>query len=394
MSMKSSLVKVVMCLLAGVFSQSLAAQAPAEASELVAAAGSPTASVLRIIRFSGSVPLMQGQSIAGPVGVTFALYAEQEGSSPLWLETQNVELDQQGRYTALLGATSSDGLPLEIFTAGEARWLGIQVQGQPEQPRILLVSVPYALRAEEAQRLAGREASEFLLAEQLEREVRQVVETSVVEEMEAQGLTTTAEGVTRTITDGASTFTDSNSTEVVLVTQSGSGKGLRATTTGSIGVEGAATASSGTAIGVLGTTASSSGRGVQGSATSASGTTYAVRGDNASANGRGVFGFATATAGTNFGVVGQTLSTNGRALQGFATATTGTTYAVRGDNSSANGRGVLGIVSAASGTNFGVLGQSVSTSGRGVFGVASAGSGSTIGWPVPARAARLEFWVR
>jgi hypothetical protein len=235
------------------------------------------------------------------------------------------------------------------------------------------------VRAEEAQRLAGREASEFLLAEQLESEVRQVVETSVVEEMEAQGLTSTEEGVTRTITDSASTFTDNNSTEVVLVTQNGSGKGLRATTTGSIGVEGAATASSGTAIGVLGTTASSSGRGVQGSATSASGTTYAVRGDNASANGRGVFGFATAAAGTNFGVVGQTLSTNGRAVQGFATSATGTTYAVRGDNASGNGRGVFGIVSAPSGTNFGVFGQSASTSGRGVFGVASAGSGSTIG---------------
>jgi hypothetical protein len=45
----------------------------------------------------------------------------------------------------LLSSTSNEGLPLEIFSSGEARWLGIQVQGQPEQPRVLLVAVPYAL---------------------------------------------------------------------------------------------------------------------------------------------------------------------------------------------------------------------------------------------------------
>jgi hypothetical protein len=181
---------------------------------------------LKLIRFSGSVRALMGQPLVSPVGVTFALYADQDGVSPLWLETQNVELNPQGRYTVLLGETSSEGLPLELFASGEARWLGIQVQGQPEQPRILLVSVPYALRAEEAMRLAGREASEFLLAEEMESDVEKVVETKVVEEMEAQGLVATEDGVTRTITDGASTFTDSNSTQVVLVTQNGCDGGV------------------------------------------------------------------------------------------------------------------------------------------------------------------------
>ena len=44
-----------------------------------------------------------------------------------------------------LGSTSSQGLPANVFASGEARWLGVQVQGQAEQPRVLLMSVPYAL---------------------------------------------------------------------------------------------------------------------------------------------------------------------------------------------------------------------------------------------------------
>ncbi len=130
----------------------------------------PQASVLRLIRFSGLVRDALGTPRTGTSGITFALYAEQEGGAPLWLETQNVALDEQGRYTALLGITSNDGLPLELFTTEEARWLGIQVQGEPEQPRVLLVSVPYALKAADAETLGGKPASAFALAESTEGE--------------------------------------------------------------------------------------------------------------------------------------------------------------------------------------------------------------------------------
>ena len=125
----------------------------------------PQVSVLRLVRFSGTVEDSLGRPRTGVVGITFALYAEQEGGSPLWLETQNVELDAEGRYTALLGATQSEGLPLEFFSRAEARWLGIQVQGEEEQPRVLLVSVPYALKAADAETLGGKPASAFVLAE-------------------------------------------------------------------------------------------------------------------------------------------------------------------------------------------------------------------------------------
>jgi len=131
------------------------------------------AAVLRLIRFSGALrPEASGlgQPRTGTVGITFALYKEQSGGSPLWLETQNVELGAEGRYTVLLGSTHNEGLPLEIFASEEARWLEVTVQGEDSslpaagRPRILLVSVPYALKAADAERLGGKPAEAFLLA--------------------------------------------------------------------------------------------------------------------------------------------------------------------------------------------------------------------------------------
>jgi hypothetical protein len=128
-------------------------------------AAEANAMVPRLIKFSGTLLDAQGKPIAtGPVGVTFALYAEQTGGASLWLETQNVRPDENGYYSVLLGSETATGVPMELFATGEARWLGIQVERQPEQPRVLLVSVPYALKAGDAQTLGGRPASDFALA--------------------------------------------------------------------------------------------------------------------------------------------------------------------------------------------------------------------------------------
>jgi hypothetical protein len=57
---------------------------------------------------------------------------------------------------------------LELFASGEPRWLGAQVQlpGEVEQPRVLLVSVPYALKALDSETLGGLPPSAFVLAQQ------------------------------------------------------------------------------------------------------------------------------------------------------------------------------------------------------------------------------------
>jgi hypothetical protein len=76
-------------------------------------------------------------------------------------------MDADGRYSVLLGANSKNGIPAELFTSNEARWLGVQVEQEPEQPRVLLVSVPYALKAGDAESLGGKPASAYITTELL-----------------------------------------------------------------------------------------------------------------------------------------------------------------------------------------------------------------------------------
>ncbi|MGO9269505.1 MAG: hypothetical protein ACLQOO_04485 [Terriglobia bacterium] len=134
----------------------------------------------RLLKFSGVLTDDAGKPLKGPVQLTFLLYQDQEGGLPLWQEVQTVRLDSLGRYSVLLGATESAGLPLEPFAFGEAHWLGVQVQAQPERPRTLLVSVPYAMRAEEAETLGGRSATDFVLLSDLADQVRQLMESGAV----------------------------------------------------------------------------------------------------------------------------------------------------------------------------------------------------------------------
>jgi hypothetical protein len=117
-----------------------------------------------LVNFSGALAEVNGKPVTGIVGVTFSLYKDSEGGAPLWMETQNVQLDKTGHYLVMLGSTLSQGLPSHLFASGEARWLGVQAQGQAEQPRVLLVAVPYALKAQDAETIGGKPASAFALA--------------------------------------------------------------------------------------------------------------------------------------------------------------------------------------------------------------------------------------
>ncbi len=72
---------------------------------------------------------------------------------------------KEGDYTVLLGASSSEGVRLDLFSTGQARWLGVEAQDIEEVPRVLLVSVPYALKAADAETLGGQPVSSFVLNE-------------------------------------------------------------------------------------------------------------------------------------------------------------------------------------------------------------------------------------
>jgi hypothetical protein len=125
---------------------------------------SPSTTVPRLIKFSGVLKSVDSHLQAGSVSVNLALYELQQGGSPLWTETQTVILDEQGRYTLLLGATQPQGLPIDLFTSGKALWLAVDTAAGAPQPRVLLVAVPYALKAADADTLGGKPASAYALA--------------------------------------------------------------------------------------------------------------------------------------------------------------------------------------------------------------------------------------
>ena len=123
------------------------------------------ATVPPLIPFSSVATDEGGSSLSGVVNITFSLYAGQQGGAPLWTETQNnIQLDPTGHYSVQLGITQPNGVPTTLFTTTEARWLGVRIAEQVEQPRVLLLSVPYALKAGDAATIGGLPPSAFVLA--------------------------------------------------------------------------------------------------------------------------------------------------------------------------------------------------------------------------------------
>jgi len=145
---------VVMCCLSAGFAQQASTDTPPAANT----------GVPGLMTFSSTLRDPSGKPLTGVSGVTFLLYKDQQGGSPLWMETQNVQPDKSGHYSVLLGSTTSQGMPQDVFVSGEARWLGVQVAGEQEQPRVVLAAVPYSLKAADAETIGGLPASAFVLA--------------------------------------------------------------------------------------------------------------------------------------------------------------------------------------------------------------------------------------
>jgi trimeric autotransporter adhesin len=124
-------------------------------------------SVPRLVQFNGTLKDSAARPVSGVASVTFAIYAEQDGGATLWTETQNVLADSNGHFTALLGTASSGGFPSELIGTGQSRWLGVTIARQQEMPRVLLASVPYALKAGDADTLGGLPASSYVTTQQL-----------------------------------------------------------------------------------------------------------------------------------------------------------------------------------------------------------------------------------
>jgi hypothetical protein len=184
-------------------------------------------------------------------------------------------------------------------------------------------------------------------------------------------LVSSEEGVTPAITDGASTFTDNNTTQVVQVTQNGTGKAVNATST--------------------------TGNTVEAESTGTSGTNFTLLGINRSTGGRALFGFASATTGNTIAAAGRADSTAGIGFFGQALATSGQTVGVQAEVRSASG--IAGVFANTAGgpllegrsqgqVVFSVDGSANLTAlgAFGAGGLATSGAGARFMW-IPSKAA-------
>jgi hypothetical protein len=211
------------------------------------AAQTSAGTVPQLIPYSGIAKDVSGKPLSGVVGITFLLYQQEQGGSPLWLETQNVQADSRGHYSVQLGATLPHGVPNDLFVSGEARWLGIQIAGQSEAARIMLLSVPYALKAGDAQTLGGLPASAFMLVAPTNGAAPTALSSSAATSSTAAPSTTSSNVTT---TGGTVTalplFTTPTNIQNSAISQTGTGTTARigigtATPAATLDVKGAAT---------------------------------------------------------------------------------------------------------------------------------------------------------
>ncbi len=315
--------------------------------------------VPRLIRLNGTLSAAELKPGGGLVGVELAIYKEETGGVALWSEIQNVEPDSTGHFTVLLGSTKNGGLPPDVLGFGEPRWLSVTPVGGQAQPPVLLVSVPYALRAEEAVRIAGSPASDFVRKGDLTDSVREAIRT--IQPEAATG------HATPNASSGPTTFTGSTTNQIVSVQQTGTGKAIVATAASGIG-----TNSTGGTTGVYGTATAATGIGVRGS-----GVTAGVYGSASSATGIGVQGVATNTSGKSTGVSGISASAAGTGVSGKGSA-----FGVTGTAANAGGIGVMGTstdIASINGNDFGVQGIANDSTGAGVNGTNKALTGNAWG---------------
>lgn len=103
----------------------------------------PGTAVPNVIAYSGRLHLAStAGSVANPFGVTFSIYRQQDGGAPIWLETQNVSVDNGGRFRVLLGRTRAEGIPASLFSAQEERTNSVGRQIKKEGKTVTSASEP------------------------------------------------------------------------------------------------------------------------------------------------------------------------------------------------------------------------------------------------------------
>jgi hypothetical protein len=279
----------------------------------------------RVIPYAG---FLKGQPSSTGVAVVFSVYGSANSTNPLWQETQNVQTDQDGRYTAFLGASHSGGLPSLILNATEPQWLGVRVAAEGNEQRALLVrAFSYGGTHGIVPIVAKTTGGSLLL-----------VQNNSTAQQHGLGLAQ----ITPPIDPGPVTITSheifaNNATEAFIVQQDGTGMGIHITAQTNNALLAETTSTSTTQNTIKSINRAPEGTGIRAESQASAGSGHGVWGVSAGDHGIGVVGEATQTAGITYGVQGISTSDGGVGILGVNHSTIGATTGVRGESNSPDG---------------------------------------------------------
>jgi len=121
------------------------------------------AQVPQVINYQGMLTDAGGVALSGSFVIEFKIYDAATAGIVLWTETRTVTVTG-GLFDVLLGSVTP--IPYSVFD-GNDKYLSLKVGADPEMtPRKRLVSVGYALRAYNADKVDGLDAAAFVQAGQ------------------------------------------------------------------------------------------------------------------------------------------------------------------------------------------------------------------------------------
>ena len=114
----------------------------------------------KLLNYQGKLTDENGP-VTGTVSITFSIYDTPTGGAPLWSEPHDNVTVTDGLFNSILGSLN----PIDdaVLNSGE-RYFELTVNGEPIEPRQQVVSVLFALKAQDAETLEGHPASDFVSA--------------------------------------------------------------------------------------------------------------------------------------------------------------------------------------------------------------------------------------
>jgi hypothetical protein len=280
----------------------------------------------RVIPYAG---FLKGQPSSTGVAVVFSVYGSANSTNPLWQETQNVQTDQDGRYTAFLGASHSGGLPSLILNATEPQWLGVRVAAEGNEQRAPLVrAFSYGGTHGIVPTVAKTTGGLNLL----------LVQNNSTAQQPGLGLAQ----ITPPIDPGPVTITSheifaNNATEAFTVQQDGTGTGIHITAQTNNALLAETTSTNTAENTILSINRALEGTAIRAESQASAGSGHGVWGISAGDHGIGVVGEATQNTGITYGVQGISTSDGGVGILGVNHSTIGATTGVRGESNSPDG---------------------------------------------------------